>query len=396
MAKSTLTYKSTAGACYIGYFVQAIVNNFAPLLFLTFQNSYYISLEKISYLITINFGVQLIVDLIATKLVDKIGYRMSVLIADAFSVVGLVGLSFLPDLFPDAYIGIIISIVLYAMGSGLIEVVISPIIEAIPGDKKEADMSLLHSCYCWGHMAVVILSTLFFTVFGISNWRILSIIWAVVPFINFILFTKVPIISLNETGEKTNIPKLLKSGAFWILFFMMIMSGAAEQSMSQWASAFAEKGLSVSKTLGDLLGPCMFAFFMAISRTLYGKLSDKIKLETFMAYSGLLCVLSYLGASLFNIPWLSLLCCGICGFSVGIFWPGTYSVAAKTVPEGKTAMFALLAFAGDIGCMLGPTMVGLLSDAIDGSLKTGLLFGVVFPAVLIVGVLLIRKNKKAA
>lgn len=384
-------YKRTLTACFIGYIVQAIVNNFAPLLFLTFQSTYGIPLSCITLLVTVNFSLQLLIDLLSAGFIDKIGYRASVVLAHIFSAAGLILMTVLPGLLPDAFVGLLISVLVYALGGGLLEVLVSPIVEACPTDNKEKAMSLLHSFYCWGHVGVVLLSTLFFAVFGIENWKILALLWALVPLFNLILFATAPICTLNEDGEKgMSLSGLLTSKIFWILMLLMVCSGACEQAVSQWASTFAEKGLGISKTAGDLAGPMMFALLMGTSRLLYGKWGEKMNLQKCMAYSGVLCAVSYLLISLSPSPVLSLIGCGICGFSVGILWPGTFSMAAKQLRSGGTVLFALLALAGDLGCTGGPTYVGLISGAFGDDLKAGILAALIFPAFLLLGLLLCR------
>ncbi|MBE6072492.1 MAG: MFS transporter [Clostridium butyricum] len=385
-------YNHTIYACYIGYITQAIVNNFAPLLFLTFQSIYDISIDKIAFLVTINFGVQLIVDFLAAKFVDKVGYRKCVVTAHISATIGLVGLAIFPAIFTDPYIGLLISIFFYAIGGGLIEVLISPILEACPTEKKEAAMSLLHSFYCWGHVFVVISSTLFFMFIGIEHWRILACLWAIIPLINTFYFLNVPIQTLVEEDEGMSIRDLFKVKIFWLLLILMICAGASEQAMSQWASAFAEAGLMVPKTIGDLAGPCSFAIFMGCSRIFYAKFSEKIKLQTFMMTSCVLCIISYMIASLTNNPILGLIGCGLCGLSVGVLWPGTFSIALKSLRTGGTAMFAFMALAGDVGCSLGPTVVGTVSGAFQNDLKKGFLAAIIFPVCLILG--LAYYNKK--
>lgn len=385
-------YKHTQYACFIGYITQAIINNFAPLLFLTFQKSYGIALEKITLLITLNFGVQLLVDMFSSKYADRIGHRNMVVAAHMLCAAGLVGLAALPSLLPDPFIGLIAAVVLYAMGGGIIEVLISPIIEACPNDRKEQTMSLLHSFYCWGHVGVVLVSTLFFATAGIGSWRVLACVWAAVPLLNAFFFCTVPLNKLVEEDAGLSFRQLLGSKVFWVLFLLMVCSGASEQSMSQWASTFAELGLSVSKTVGDLAGPCLFAVLMGCSRMFYAKFGDRIRLETFMLFSGILCIGSYLLAVFSPWPLLSLLGCGLCGLSVGIMWPGTFSIASKGLPTGGTAMFALLALAGDVGCSAGPTLVGAVSGVFGGRLSTGLLAAIAFPALMVL-LLLARRGK---
>ena len=386
-------YGHTIYASYLGYITQAIVNNFVPLLFLTFQSEFGISLDKIGLLVTINFGVQLLVDFLAAKFIDKIGYRNAIVAAHVFSGIGLIGLAVFPMLLPP-YIGIVLAIVCYAIGGGIIEVLVSPIVEACPTTKKEAAMSLLHSFYCWGHVFVVLASTLFFTLEGIEHWKLLAVLWSVIPFANAVYYALVPIMTPVEEGRGMTMPQLFKNKTFWILALLMVCAGASEQGMSQWASAFAESGLKVSKTVGDLAGPCLFAILMGTARAFYAKLSDKISLKAAMVGCGSLCIACYLLASFAPHPVLGLIGCAVCGFSVGIMWPGTFSLASESLPTGGTAMFALLALAGDLGCSSGPTVVGSVAEAFGGDLKVGILAAVVFPVILVVTNLLISETAR--
>ena len=386
------SYKHTFFACYAGYFVQSIINNFLPLLFLTIQNSFSLSYDKISLLIVVNFGVQLFVDLISTAFVDRLGYGKCVIAAHVFASLGLFGLGVLPFVL-NPYTGILLSITVYAIGSGLIEVIISPIVEACPGERKSAQMSLLHSFYCWGQMAVVLLSTLFFVLFGRESWRYLAYIRALVPFFNGIYFTLVPIPPVLAKGESLGMKGLLKSRLFYAFALLMLCSGASEIAMSQWASAFAESGLRVSKTVGDLLGPCLFAALMGGARVGYAKLSHKISLTKAMALSGTLCLICYLVTALSPVAWLSLLGCALCGLSVGIMWPATFSLAAEKIPKGGTVMFALLALFGDLGCTTGPGLVGAVTSRSGGELSNGILLAVIFPSLLLVALRLTGKEK---
>ena len=390
-------YQNTMYACFVGYIVQAIVNNFVPLLFLTFESSYGIPLSQITMLITFNFGIQLLVDLLSAKFVDKIGYRVSIVMAHIFAALGLAGLVVLPDLLSNAFAGLLIAVVTYAIGGGLIEVLISPIMESCPSENKEKAMSLLHSFYCWGHVGVVLLSTLFFWFFGIADWKILALLWVIIPVCNGILFCKVPIAPLIEEGETgMSLRELCKNRIFWILMLMMMCAGASEQAVSQWASTFAEQGLGVSKTIGDLAGPMSFAILMGSARAFYGKFGDRIDLDKFMQASSLLCIVSYLCISLSPSPLFSLIGCSLCGLSVGIMWPGTFSKASAALRNGGTAMFALLALAGDVGCSGGPTLVGFVTGLASDDLKKGILAGIIFPILLIVGLVSLKKEKRYA
>lgn len=387
-------YDKTITACFVGYIVQAIVNNFTPLLFLFFQKSYHVPLSQITLLVTFNFGIQLLVDLLSVGFIDKIGYRVSMVMAHIFAAAGLILLTVLPEVLPTPFAGILIAVMIYAIGGGLLEVLVSPVVEACPSDNKEKAMSMLHSFYCWGHAGVVLISTLFFRVAGIENWKMIAVIWALIPAGNAFAFAKVPIATLIEEGESgLELKELFKMKVFWILLVMMICAGASEQAVSQWASTFAEKGLGISKMAGDLAGPMAFAVLMGTSRLFYGKYGERIRLERFMVYSSFLCILSYLGISLFHAPQLSLVACAVCGLSVGIMWPGTFSKASAALPKGGTAMFALLALGGDIGCSGGPTLVGVVSGAFGDDLKLGVLAGIIFPVLLLTGIILCRKSR---
>ena len=379
-------YKMTMYACFIGYIVQAVVNSFVPLLFVTFQTEYHIPLTQITLLITVNFVIQLVVDLLSAGFVDKIGYRASAIIAHACAGTGIFLLTLLPELFSNPFYGILLAVMVYAIGGGLIEVLISPVLEACPTDNKESAMSLLHSFYCWGCTGVVLLSTLFFAVFGTSHWKILALIWVILPAANLILFTKVPIYSLHEEGESgMSISELFRVKVFWLLMAMMLCAGASEQAVSQWASTFAEKGLHIQKTVGDLVGPMLFSVLMGLSRLIYGKYGEKFNLDRFMKGSCVLCVASYLCIFLVPVPIVGLISCAICGFSVGIMWPGTFSKASAAIKRGGTVLFAMLALAGDLGCSGGPTLVGFVSSAFSGNLCLGILTAIVFPVLLLAG-----------
>lgn len=388
-------YRHTLYASYLGYITQAIVNNLAPLLFLTFQKEFELSLGQIASLVSVNFGVQLIVDFLAAKFIDKIGYRISIVGAHIFAFVGLICLGWLPSLFSVPYWGLLLAVIIYAVGGGIIEVLISPIVEACPTEEKSASMSLLHSFYCWGHVAVVILSTVFFKTAGIENWKLLTALWSLVPLLNAFYFTKVPILKLVEEDQGIPVKKLFSSNLFWVMVLLMICAGASEQAMSQWASAFAESGLNISKTLGDLAGPCLFAVLMGSSRMFYAAYSTKIKLQNFIIGSSILCIFSYLLAVFAPFPILSLAGCALCGLSVGILWPGTFSIAAKYLKNGGTAMFAFFALAGDLGCSSGPWLVGTVSEFFDNQLKTGLLAAIGFPILMILGTLLLKRCTSA-
>ena len=389
-------YKHTLRASYISYMSHAIVNNFTSLLFVMFYTNFGISLQKLGLLATFNFVIQLCMDFLIARWGDKIGYRRLLVASHILMFLGLNGLAFLPGWFPDPYIGLLLAIFLYATGGGIIEVLVSPIVEACPTEEKSGNMSLLHSFYCWGHVLMVLISTAFFALFGIKNWKILSMLWSLVPLCNIFYFMVVPIGHLTEEGKGHSITGLMRMKEFWLFFVLMLAAGASEMGMSQWSSAFAESGLKVSKSVGDLLGPCMFAVLMGTSRLIYAKLSDKLSLHGFILGSSILCIITYLIAVFSKNPFIALLGCGFTGFAVGIMWPGTLSLSSAAIPLGGTAMFALLALAGDVGCALAPGYIGFVSGLFQDSLNMGILFAILFPLVMAVGVsFLITKSRQA-
>ena len=390
-----LTYKHTVLSCYLAYISSAAANNLPALLFIIFQTDFGLTTTQLASLVTFNFFTQIIVDVLGAKYSDRVGYRGIAIISEAFLAVGLVCIGILPMIMGNKYLALVIASIVYAIGSGLGEVIISPMIEALPCDAKESAMSILHSFYCWGFVGVVTLSTLYFYVFGTDEWYVLPILWAIVPVITLVMFSVVPIRELNDSAPSMPLTNLFKTKVFWLFLLLMICGGAAEQAMGHWASLFAEAALGVSKTVGDLAGPCLFAIFMGLSRVFYGKKSAKVDLTKVMLGCGSLCVICYLLAALSPIPIIGLIGCALCGLAVGIMWPGTISISSQKCPKGGTAMFAFLALAGDLGAAVGPTMVGGIADAVGGNLKTGLLFAALFPIVMILGLVpLVKKSGK--
>jgi len=388
-------YKKTLTACYLGFVTQAISANFAPLLFITFINTYNITLEKVAMIPMVFYLTQLFVDIIAAEFADKIGYRICVVASQFLSSIGLMMMAFLPEVLPSPFAGIMISVIIYAIGSGLIEVLVSPIVEACPFENKDGVMSLLHSFYCWGAVAVIFGSTVFFALFGVDNWKVLTTIWALIPLYNMFNFMNCPIERLTQDGKGMGIKNLLKTPIFWLMIILMVCSGASEAAMAQWASAFTESAIGVSKTVGDLAGPCLFAVFMGISRVLYGKFSDRLDLCKMMLICGVTCVGCYLIAALSSLPIVGLAGCAFCGLAVGIMWPGSISISSLNCPEGGTAMFAFLALAGDLGATLSPTVVGKISERAKGNLKAGLFAAAIFPVVLVICLAILNKAEKA-
>lgn len=405
-------FKNTVFACYRGYITQGIVNNLSPLFFVLFQNKFGISYSLISALILCNFVTQVITDMLSVKYVDRIGYRKSAVIAHALAFLGLVMQGTLPNVLPAPYVGLVLATIVNGVGGGLIEVIISPIVDSCPGDAKASAMSLLHSFYCWGQVGVVLITTLLLRLIGEDLWFIIPILWSLLPLYNLFRFLKVPLMPTVPEEEKTPLKTLFTSKIFLVALLLMLCAGASELAMSQWSSLFAERALGVTKVIGDLLGPCLFAVFMGIGRTIYGVWGEKIHLTGAMVFCAALCILCYLGTALFENPWLSLLSCALCGFSVSLMWPGTFSLTSAAYPKGGTAMFGILAVLGDVGCSVGPALMGAVSGAISGNaniaasfpnltadqlgLKSGMLFSAVFPAFILIGVLLLTRFHKAA
>lgn len=410
--EKTQNFKNTVFACYRGYITQGIVNNLSPLFFVLFQNKFGISYSLISALILCNFVTQVITDMLSVKYVDRIGYRKSAVIAHALAFLGLVMQGTLPNMLPAPYVGLVLATIVNGVGGGLIEVIISPIVDSCPGDAKASAMSLLHSFYCWGQVGVVLITTLLLRLIGEDLWFILPILWSLLPFYNLFRFLKVPLMPTVPEEEKTPLKTLFTSKIFLVALLLMLCAGASELAMSQWSSLFAERALGVTKVIGDLLGPCLFAVFMGIGRTIYGVWGEKIHLTGAMVFCAALCILCYLGTALFENPWLSLLSCALCGFSVSLMWPGTFSLTSAAYPKGGTAMFGILAVLGDVGCSVGPALMGAVSGAVSGNaniaasfpnltadqlgLKSGMLFSAVFPAFILIGVLLLTRFHKAA
>ncbi len=389
-----LNFRHTKLACYIGSFSQAIVCNFMPLLFVIFNQDYKIALYLVTLLATVNFVMQFTMDFVSLFFIDRVSYRTTIITAHLLAGAGFLVLGLIVPNAEHIYAAIIFSVLLFSAGGGIFEVLISPIMEACPSDNKAASMSFLHSMYGFGCVAVIIITNVLLFVFGKENWYQIAIIWAVIPLLNALYFFFVPINKVVENNERMPMHKLIKRKSFLIFFLIMFCSGATEIAMSQWASAFAESSLGISKALGDILGPCIFALMLAFSRVLYSKLANRINLAKYLLFCGIATVFLYIFAAVLPFRFAAITACGLCGFTAGIMWPGTISLAAKTYPTGGAAMFGLFALAGDLGCTLGPTTVGMVSSAFGGDLRTGLLISCVFPILLVGGVSLLMKRVK--
>lgn len=390
MCNKTKKYSLTLTACYVGYVIQAMVNNLSPLLFVQFKRQFALDSAMLSFIIFINFGLQIIVDSLSAKITEKIGYRAGAILAQVFSCTGLVCLGVLPNVI-NPFAGIIIATVLMAIGGGFVEVILSPVVEALPLGNKSGAMCFLHSFYCWGHIFTVLAATIYFNLFTIDAWRYLPVALAVIPLLNCITFAVCPLETLEGDETPSSYKSIFTMRGFWLFPVLILASGAAEQAIAQWASDFAEIGLGVDKTLGDVFGTCLFALGMALSRTVYGVLGEKIDLKKAFVLCGGLLIGSYLLAALSPSAGLSLAGIAFGGVFVGLLWPGLYAVAGQAYPKGGTKMFGILALFGDIGCTVGPTLTGLVSNDI----KTGLLFATCFPfIVLVCSVILLKRTKK--
>ncbi|WP_440065484.1 MFS transporter [Streptosporangium sp. OZ121] len=398
-----MTYDHTRRACYTGYVTQAIVNNLAPLLFIVFQTRYQLPLEMLGRLVLLNFATQLVTDIVAVRFVDRTGYRVPLVLAHILSALGLVLLAVAPAVSPSPYLGLCVAIVVYAVGGGLLEVLVSPVVDALPSPQegKAAAMSLLHSFYCWGQVAVVAGSTLLLAWIGQDAWQVLPVAWALVPLVNMVAFLRVPLPATVPDEHRTSLRALFGAPAFAAAVVLMLCAGAAELTMSQWSSLFAEEGLGVSKVWGDLAGPCLFAVLMGIGRIVYGLWGERIPLVPAMASCGALATVCYLVVCLSSDPVVSLVGCAVCGLAVSLLWPGTFSLAAARFPLGGAAMFGVLAVFGDAGGAAGPWIAGAAADASaaangflsalsaalpgDGGsgLRTGILVATVFPLAVV-------------
>lgn len=356
------SYGLTKVACYIGYVVQAVVNNLLSLLFVIFNaQPYNISLEKLGSIIFINFAAQLFIDYISVFFTSRFGYKKCVVFAQATSVVGFVLLGFLPRVI-EPYFGILFSILFLAVGSGLIEVLISPIIEALPSDNKASNMSFLHSFYCWGQVLTVIGTTALVFALGNDKWFYIPFVWSIIPFINTLLFTRCDILELENNSAHSSALSLLKNKSVYKYMVFMFCAGASEITMVQWSSFFVEKGFGTEKWLGDLIGPCLFAVLMGIGRIGYGILGKKVSLERLLCYFSALCFVCYLVVALSNNGIICALGCAVCGLSVSVMWPGVISLSAEKFHSSGTAIFSLMAMLGDIGCAVGPWILGLIAE----------------------------------
>lgn len=398
MVKENTNYKKTLHACYRGYITQAIIVNLAPLFFIIFQDRYNVSFVTLGSIVLLNFVTQLMTDLVSIKFIEKVGYRIAAVMAHLLASIGLVLLGTLPNIMPVVP-ALVTATLFYSVGGGLLEVIVSPIVDSLPGEEKESSMSLLHSFYCWGQVLVILITTCLLFFIGNKNWHIIPILWAILPIYNLIKFLKVPMLPPLTSDERMPIKKLLNSKIFLVILLLMLCAGASELALAQWASLFTEKALGVSKAIGDVFGPCLFGVLMGVGRTVYGIYGGKVKLLRVLIISSLLCICAYLLASLSQNAMISLVGCALCGLSVSLMWPGMLSFASEEFKTGGTAMFGIMAVFGDMGCSVGPWVIGFVSEFTIATgeaqaLRYGVLAAVIFPIVMMIGTLFLQKKRK--
>ncbi len=391
-------YKHTIRACYAGTFTMSLVSNLTPLLFVILMDSFGLTFEQVGRLTLVNFMTQIAADLVFSKPVDKWGVRPFVAGGHFLCTIGLVLFALAPMYAPhNTYIWFMVSTVLFSCGGGLLELLLSPIVQAIPGDEKARAMSMLHSFYAWGFILVVVLTTTALGVFGSANWPLIMITWAILPLATGIAFLKVPLAPQVSEEQRTRTGVLLSSAFFVVVVLGIAAGGAAEVSMSQWISAFTERALGLSKQMGDLVGVCMFALFLGIGRASYGKWGGKTDVTTLMLWGAVGSVLCFLGAALIPNPILAMACCAANGLCVSLLWPGSIVTAAARFPLAGASMFAILAAGGDVGAAFGPWAVGAVADVVPSGLRGGLLVGTIYPAIMVVCMLVVRAmNRRGA
>lgn len=398
-------------ACYATNITMSVIGNLSPLLFLTFRSLYDISYSLLGLLILINFCTQLCVDLIFSFFSHKFNIALTVKLTPVIAFVGLGFYALSPILFSqNIYLGLVLSTIVFSAASGLAEVLISPVIAALPSENPEREMSKLHSVYAWGVVFVILVGTLFLLFCGGTNWQWLAAIFMLVPMLAACLFftAKLPVL---ETPERVSgALALLKNKKLWLCFFGIFLGGASECTMGQWSSSYLEQALGLEKVWGDIFGVAMFAVALGLGRTLYGKFGKNIEKVLFLG--GLGAAVCYLVAAISNIPLLGLIACALTGFCVSMLWPGSLIVASERVPQGGVFVYAMMAAGGDLGASVAPQLVGIVTDAVSQNaaaaefavelgitseqlgMKTGMLLGAVFPIIAVFVYLVLMKTKK--
>ena len=385
------SYTHTKISCYLGYTSQAISFSIPPLFFAIFNTRLNMSLSQIAFVIFMCFIIQLIVDAVAVKYVDRIGYRKSMIAGQITAASGLLFLGILPEFMENSYLGFFIAAVFYSIGCGITEVIVSPIIEYLPTKNKAAEMSLLHSSYSWGTVIAILATSFLLVLFGRVNWFVIPVLWALIPFYNIYLCFKVPFPDTIKEHERTRIKDILLNPMFITAMIVMACAGASEHVIFQWASYFAEIGLNLPKVTGDLIGPCMFGVLSGMARLWFGKYGNKKNLSGALVISGMLCTGCYICIVFSPVPLISVIACGVCGLATGLMWPGTLSLTSQILPKGGTAMFGLLAMAGDLGISCGTWLTGTLGELYN--LKFGFTVSLIFPIILLIGLFVIFKNR---
>lgn len=399
MNKNT-SYNGAMGACYLGYVVLAIIINLTPILFMPLQKIYHISFSQLGGLIFVNFCVQVVSDLAFGKPADRYGVRIFAILAQVCTILGLVIFAFAADLFADVFVGLVIGTVLFSIGGGLLELLLNPIAASIPiNARKSAAMNLLHSFYSWGQIFVIIVTTLLVHFWGDYIWKWIALIWTIVPILTLILFSKVKLPPIVREGKvRTPLREIVKSKYFLLIILALVMGAASEHVMGEWSSTFLERAAKLPKIIGDVAGVCLFAAMMGIGRVIYYKTGGK-HLHQIITIGAILACASYIIIALSHEPLMALASCALCGLSVSIMWPGCIVLAHERFPDAGTTMYSLLGASGDIGAAFAPWLVGIVTDVVavqhgaDIGLKAGMLVVAVFPAIMVVAMLLLNKHK---
>lgn len=359
-------FRLTLMAARMGFFTQALVNNLAPVFFVLFRVLYGFSYLQVGILAALNFTLQLFADITSPNLISRFGYRKCAMTAQALCAVGLILMPGLCILTGGVYISFIIPVLIYSYGAGMIEVLASPIVEAIPDLPENTKMSMLHSFYSWGQMTCVALTTLALHFIGYERWFLIPVLWSAIPIFGIILFSRARLDMADMAEKESEKGGRLFCRSFVLMLIIMTCAGASEIAMSEWSSLFAEEALGVSKVAGDLFGPCMFALFMGMGRMCHAKFGERLNLSRLIKACSLLCVICYVGAALLRPAAASLIFCALTGLSVSLMWPGALSLAAAR-NNGGARMYGLLAAFGDIGCIIGPVVTSSVSEFADGN-----------------------------
>ena len=403
-------YKRVKYACYTTNVSMSVVANLSPILFLTFHNLYGISYSLLGSLVLINFIAQLLIDLIFSFFSHKFNIPLAVKITPLLTLVGLFLYAVCPLAFPQyAYAGLVVGTLVFSVSGGLAEVLISPVIAAIPSDDPDREMSKLHSVYAWGVVPVILISTLFLYVFGSQSWHWLALLYMLVPLVAFLLFTKAQIPQMETPEKVSGALSFLKNKGLWLCVGAIFLGGASECIMAQWSSGYIEQALGIPKVWGDIFGVAVFSVMLGMGRTLYAKKGKKIENVLFLGSIG--ATICYLLAAICNMPLIGLVACAFTGLCVSMLWPGSLIVASDRFPQGGVFIFAMMAAGGDLGASVGPQLIGVITDFAIANptivsfaegmnlapeqmgMKLGMLVGMLFPLTAIAVYFVIKKSR---